>query len=162
MLRSWYKCPGTGFMVGHLRKLVLRVGSNIPTGVMPGPSWLALRVTVLACGPGEALFRADVLPQLSSVPSEAGAWCRADLASPACSEAPCGAGLGLQGWRRASPRWGCRYCLCPRTAPVSSHHSHQDVLHILIKVPPWAGRASDRWLSAEWQGCSGVKHGIRR
>lgn len=32
----------------------------------------------------------------------------------------------------------------------------------LIKVPPWAGRASERWLSAEVQGGSGVKHGIRR
>ena len=32
----------------------------------------------------------------------------------------------------------------------------------LIKVPPWAGRASDRWLSAEVQGGSGVKRGIRR
>lgn len=39
-------------------------------------------------------------------------------------------------------------------------HSHQDVLHILIKVPPCAGRASDGWLQSELQGCSGVKHGM--
>lgn len=71
---------------------------------------------------------------------------RHHLAWPAL-EGPPGAVLGLRGWRRASPLAGPLaplqlqgLLLCLRI------HSHQDVLHILIKVPPWAGRASDRWL----------------
>lgn len=40
-------------------------------------------------------------------------------------------------------------------------HAHQDVFHILIKAPPWAGRASDGWLQSEQHGGSGVRHGAR-
>lgn len=84
---------------------MLRVGQNIPTGVMPGPSWLALGVTELACGPGEALFRVAVLPQLSSVPGGVGGWCRADITSPACS-GPLLAQAWASGLERGQPTAG--------------------------------------------------------
>lgn len=55
-------------------------------------------------------------------------------------------------------------CISPVQGPLLClhTHSHQDVLHILIKVPPWAGRAPARWLQSEQQGRSGVKRASDR
>lgn len=100
----------------------------------------------------------DALPQLSSVPGGVGTWCKADVTmlQPALEGPPGTALASGAGDGPALPSY-----LGPRTAPVSSDPPHQDVLHILIKVLPWTGRASDRWLQSELQGCSGIKHGIR-
>lgn len=68
----------------------------------------------------------------------------------------------LPGWRRASSKLVWPALLLSKAGSCAFRASSpQHVLHILIKVPPWAGRASDRWLQSEVQGCSGVKHGIR-
>lgn len=59
------------------------------------------------------------------------------------------------------PSWvGLHQLLSKAGSCVFRANSHQRVLHILIKVPPWAGKVSDRWLQSEVQGCSGVKHSI--
>lgn len=113
---------------------------------MPGSSRPAVGVTLLARGLCEAIFPADVLPQLSSVPGGAGAWCQADVTMPRLLPRA----LLVQSWpygdggepaALAGP--ACTACvqgllLCLQIPSL------QDVLHILIKVPPWAGRDSDR------------------
>lgn len=145
-------------MKGHLRRLVLRVGYNIPTGVMPGPSWPGLWVTVPAWGPSKPLFcaREAVLAQRSSVPGGGGSVVGpGHHLSPACLEAPPGTVLGLRGWRRASHWWGCLYCHVQGLLLRLQIPSHQHVLHILIKVPPWlAGPLIDgAQPSCGWQWC---------
>lgn len=60
-----------------------------------------------------------------------------------------------------APSWvGLHLLLWKAGSGVFRANSHQRVLHILIKVPPWAGRTSDRWLQSEVQGCSDVKHSV--
>lgn len=124
---------------------------------MPGPSWPGLRAPVLACGPGEPLFPAGGC----SAPTEAPARWRGHHPCPACSEAPPGTGLGLRGWRRASPLAGLPVLPCPRPAPVSSDPLPPAWFTYFNYSAAPAGTASDGWRSAEWRGGSAVKHGIR-
>lgn len=96
---------------------------SVESGVMPGPSWPALGVTVLASGPREALFCADVLPQLSCMLSGAGGWCRADPTLPSLlwralleQSWVCEAGEGPAHWRGRQHHCISKYCSCVFTS----------------------------------------------
>lgn len=140
---------------------------------MSGPSWHTLRAAVRACGLWGALFcEASSAPaELRAQLSADGGWCRTDVSTPqhaleallaqalasGAGEGPSSTGGG-GGGQRGSP------CISPVQGPLLClhTHSHQDVLHILIKVPPWAGRAPARWLQSEPQGRSSVKRASDR
>lgn len=55
------------------RKLVLKLGETIPTGVLPGPSWPALGVTAWPVSAAqEALFLVAAPPQRGPMPAGSG------------------------------------------------------------------------------------------
>lgn len=148
LLKSSYKCPGPGFTMDHLRKMSVESGieySNWGDASFPACS----RVTIVA---REPCLRGSLSCACSASAKFHARWSgwmvpgRRHLAQLGL-EGPPGAVLGLRGWRRASPLARLPALLCVQGPLLCLQiHSHQDVLHILIKVLPWAGRPPDRWL----------------
>lgn len=130
---------------------------------MWGPPRCALRATLLDCGLSSVRL---LLFQLRSESSGAVDGARQTSARPGMLwrpswHKPRPPGLEI-GQHHCGGGSGGSACISPVQGPLLclQIHSHQDVLHILIKVPPLAGRASAGWLRSELQGRGGVKHSI--